>query len=303
MLNKIFPSKFTRRIHGNISLKCFSTTNEKNPLVKYELISQNKDIGLLTISNSHKRNALSLEVLNAIISELEKINKGFKEINTPRVIIINSDGPVFSSGHDLKELYSFSDELRKESFEKCSEMMIAIEKLNSIVIAEVQGLATAAGCQLAATCDLVVASSKAKFETPGVRIGLFCSTPSVALARAISQKRAMHMLVTGNQISAKTAHDWGLVNEVVEVEESDSFDQQREKLRQGSLKLAEHINSFSGAALSFGKRTFYSQLSRSKIEEAYNIAGKAMCQNINFADTKEGISAFIQKRKPVFNKH
>lgn len=281
--------------------KFFTSTSISKP-VKFELISQNKDIGLLTINKSHKRNALSLDVLDNLILELHKIDKDFKSTNTPRVIILNSEGTVFSSGHDLKELHAFNEEKRKESFIKCNELMLTIEKMNSIVIAEVQGLATAAGCQLAATCDLVVASSKAKFETPGVRIGLFCSTPSVALARAISQKRAMYMLLTGNQISAKTAYDWGLVNEIVDVEHVDTAEKQRERLREASLKLAEHINNFSGAALSFGKRTFYTQLSQNKIEDAYEIAGKAMCANLNFEDAKEGISAFIEKRKANFNK-
>jgi enoyl-CoA hydratase/carnithine racemase len=281
--------------------KSFSS-NINSSLVKFDLISQNKDIGLITINNSHKRNALSLDVLNGMIAELQRIDRDFKSTNTPRVIIINSEGPVFSSGHDLKELHTFNEEKRKESFEKCSELMISLEKLNSIVIAEVQGLATAAGCQLAATCDLVVASSKAKFETPGVRIGLFCSTPSVALARAISQKRAMYMLLTGNQVNAKTAHEWGLVNEIVDVEDLDTLEKQKERVRQTSLKLAEHINGYSGAALSFGKRTFYSQLSQNRLEDSYDIAGKAMCANLNFADTKEGISAFIEKRKAIFNK-
>lgn len=280
--------------------RLFTTVNAPNPLVNFELISKNKDIGLLTIKNSKKRNALSYEILSGLINELDKIEINFKENKVPRVVIVNSEGNVFSSGHDLKELAASNEEKKQQIFDACSLLMMKIQNLSSIVVAEVQGLATAAGCQLAATCDLIVASSQAKFETPGVRIGLFCSSPSVALSRAISTKRAMQMLVTGEQISAQKALDWGLVNEVVDVEGADEH-QQREKLREKTLQLAEHINQYSGETLSFGKKTFYSQVGQNSLQDAYEIAGKAMCTNLCFSDTKEGISAFLQKRKPTFN--
>lgn len=280
--------------------KYFSSNSSPSTLVSFDLISQNKDVGLLTIKNSSKRNALSLPILTGLIKEFEQIEKLFQEKNFPRVVILNSEGSVFSSGHDLKELMATPEDQRHSIFDACSNLMMKIQKSSSIVIAEVQGLATAAGCQLAASCDLIVSSSKGKFETPGVRIGLFCSSPSVALARAISSKRAMQMLVTGEQISAQKAQDWGLVNEIVDVENLDEH-QQREKLRASSLKFAEHISQYSGEALSFGKRTFYSQIGQTNLENAYDIAGKAMCTNLGFCDTKEGISAFLQKRKPNFN--
>jgi enoyl-CoA hydratase/carnithine racemase len=277
--------------------KRFSTT----PKISFDLISKNKDIGLLTIKNASKRNALSFEILSGISNELDKIDTNFTQNNTPRVIIINSEGGVFSSGHDLKELNTFSEEQKEKTFHMCSNVMKKIQISKSIIIAEVQGLATAAGCQLAATCDLIVSSSKAKFETPGVRIGLFCSSPSVALGRVISPKRAMHMLVTGEAINATKALEWGLVNEIVDVDQIIDETEARAKLRESTLKLAEHINHFSGEALSFGKKTFYTQMSKVNLEEAYDVAGKAMCQNLGFKDTKEGILAFLQKRKPNFN--
>jgi enoyl-CoA hydratase/carnithine racemase len=278
-----------------------SSGTSHSPLVTFELISNNKDIGLITIKNSKKRNALNLEILSSLVKEFENIETHFSQSKYPRVVIISSEGPVFSSGHDLKELNTFSEDKRQETFTKCSDVMMKIQSSSSIVIAEVQGLATAAGCQLAATCDLIVAASKAKFETPGVRIGLFCSSPSVALARAINPKRAMQMLVTGEQISAQKAQDWGLVNEIVEIPEGLSEEEQRKKLREKSLALAEHINQYSGQTLSFGKKTFYSQIGQGSLEGAYNIASNAMCTNLKFEDTQEGISAFLQKRKPNFN--
>ena len=277
--------------------KKFSTTQA---LVDFQMISSSKEIGLITIKNSSKRNALSYNILQSLIEKLENIESEFKSKKIPRVVIISSEGAVFSSGHDLKELHNFSESQKEKTFEACSKLMMKIQESPSIIIAEVQGLATAAGCQLAATCDLVVASSKAKFETPGVRIGLFCSSPSVALARTISHKRAMHMLVTGEQISAQKAQDWGLVNELVELPD-ESEENQRQKLRAASLELADHINQFSGETLSFGKRIFYSQTGQTSLQGAYEIAGKAMCTNLCFADTQEGISAFLQKRKPKFN--
>jgi enoyl-CoA hydratase/carnithine racemase len=280
---KIFKKLFTVHIP--------KSTN----LVSYEMISKTNDIGLITIKNSSKRNALNSEILSDLSSFFENLEQSFKEHISPRVVIITSEGPVFSSGHDLKELNSSSEERQKEIFNLCSKLMFKIQNSNCITIAEVQGLATAAGCQLAATCDLVVASSNAKFETPGVKIGLFCSTPSVALSRVISPKRAMYMLVTGEPIDVKTAKKWGLVNRSVDCES-------REKLREVTLGLAEQINQFSGETLSFGKKVFYSQIGEDNIEDAYRLASVSMCSNFKFRDAKEGIRAFLEKRKPEFNK-
>jgi enoyl-CoA hydratase/carnithine racemase len=275
--------------------KLFSIKTSRSNLVSFDMISKNNDIGLITIKNSAKRNALNREILTQISSDFDYIETIFKDKHLPRVVIFSSEGSVFSSGHDLKELSTSPDHIQKEIFNLCSNVMLKIQNSSSIVIAEVQGLATAAGCQLVATSDLVVASSYAKFETPGVKIGLFCSTPSVALSRAISTKRAMYMLITGEAIDAKTAKDWGLVNRLVD---SDN----REKLRQASLELAEQINQFSGHTLSFGKKVFYNQTYEASIDDAYRLATTSMCSNLNFKDCQEGIQAFLEKRKAEFNK-
>lgn len=283
-------------------IKCFNKSSHKSFSTSLEFISKNKDIGLITIKNSKKRNALSYDIICSVISEFEKIESQFKNNNYPRVTILSTEGPVFSSGHDLKELANSNEETRNKIFSLVGKMMMKIQASSSIVIAEVQGLATAAGCQLAATCDLIVASNKASFETPGVKIGLFCSSPAVAVARSISHKRAMQMLVTGLPVSAQTALDWGLVNEICDVGDAEEHSQ-REKLRAYTLELAEKINQYSGTTLSFGKKTFYEQVAQNNLECAYDLAGKAMCTNLGFKDTKEGISAFLEKRKPNFNKH
>ena len=279
----------------------FSTNPNVNNLVQFDLISESKEIGLITIKNSPKRNALSLSIIQDLIQTLNKIDNDFILNKFPRVLILNTEGEIFSSGHDLKELALSDENKRKEIFSKICELMLLIQKINPIIIAEVQGLATAAGCQLAATCDLVVASSKSKFETPGVKIGLFCSTPSVPLSRAIGTKRAMQMLLTGESIDGKKALDWGLINEIVDVVEL-SNEEGRKKLRENSLKLAEKINKFSSETLGFGKKTFYKQSQDYDLEEAYKVASLGMCTNILFKDTQEGITAFLEKRKPNFNK-
>lgn len=293
-LNKlIFNSNIASFKFSKLNFKefCLKKKENKQLLVEFELISNDKDIGLITIKNSSKRNALSEGVLN----ELYEIVKNIPE--SPRVVILASEGTVFSSGHDLKELNKFDEQKQLEIFTKCSKIMTQIVNSDSIFISEVQGLATAAGCQIAATCDLVVASKdKAKFATPGVKIGLFCTTPSVAVSRSISSKRAMQMLLTGEEIDAQTAYNWGLVNYLVD----DTDD--KSKLREQSLKLANHINQFSGETLKFGKKSFYKQCNIQNLDEAYAFGTNCMVENFAFTDTKEGVNAFIEKRKPNFNK-
>jgi len=287
----------------NFYFKCskkLSTIIDKNTnLVSYDIIDSSK-IGLITIKNSAKRNALNFNIISNLTDTFIKIDSDFKSNKFPRVIILNTEGEVFSSGHDLKELNSFDDNKRKQTFTNFSNLMVLLQKINPIIIAEVQGLATAAGCQLVATCDLVVASSNAKFETPGVKVGLFCSTPSVAIGRTIGSKRAMQMLLTGEHIDCKKAYEWGLVNEIVEIENLNS-EQAKNKLRENSLKLAEKINKFSYETLSFGKKVFYEQSQKDNIADAYKIACEGMCTNLNFKDTQEGVKAFLEKRKPNFN--
>ena len=291
LLNLNMKSLFT------YSTKLFSNKISK-PLVSYELAS---NIGVVTINNEAKRNALSYAVLENLHMVLDDISKMVNGSDKPKVIILTSEGHVFSAGHDLKELNTFTKEKQHQSFQLCSNIMVKIKNMPQIVISEVQGLATAAGCQIACATDLAIASSKAQFATPGVKVGLFCTTPSVALGRVISEKRAMQMLVTGESISAKTAYEWGILNEVVDVSaEGDNFEAQRKKLREASIRLASQITHYSGDVLSYGKKAFYKQVNMNELDSAYCYASKVMSDNLDFEDTKEGIGAFLQKRKPAF---
>ena len=194
---------------------------------------------------------------------------------------------MFSSGHDLREMVGYDEETYTCIFAECTEVMEAIRTLPQPVIAQVQGLATAAGCQLVATCDLAVASEDSGFCTPGVQIGLFCSTPAVALSRAVSAKHAMEMLLTGIPISAKVALEWGLVNRVVPAGE----------LEGAVMQLAHHIARASSYTLAVGKQAFYRQLQVDR-PEAYQMAQQTMVENLLAHDAQEGITAFLEKREP-----
>ena len=251
------------------------------PPVLYELADS---IALLTLNNPERRNALSAPALAALKSYLEQI----KADPDVRVAVIRADGPVFSSGHDLREMVGDDRESFAGLFAECTAVMEAIRLLPQPVIAQVQGLATAAGCQLAATCDLAVAAENAAFCTPGVRIGLFCSTPAVALARAVHPKQAMEMLLTGAPISAQTALAWGLVNRVVPAAQLDV----------AVMDLARHIAQASAYTLAVGKETFYRQLQAADRPAAYAIAQQTMVANLLAPDGQEGIAAFLEKREP-----
>jgi len=195
---------------------------------------------------------------------------------------------VFSSGHDLKEIQNSTTQQRQFIFDTCADVMLSLRNLNIPVIAQVNGLATAAGCQLVATCDLAVCSEEAQFATPGVKIGLFCTTPGVALGRAVKNtKKAMEMLLTGKPMSAKEALENGLVNKVVA----------GEVLKEVTLELAESVARASGDVLKIGKGAFYRQM-KEDIVTAYEFAGKVMVENLEHVDAREGISAFLEKREP-----
>ena len=213
------------------------------PVVIYELVDQ---VALLQLNNPTRRHALSSPVLAALKERLTEI----KDDRRVKVVVLRSEGPVFSSGHDLRELVGSDAESYTDIFAECTEVMEAIRLLPQPVIAQVQGLATAAGCQLVATCDLAVAAETASFCTPGVQIGLFCSTPAVALSRAVNTKQAMEMLLTGRPVSAQTALAWGLVNRVAPAEE----------LEDTVMELARHIAQASAYTLAIGKQAFYRQL-------------------------------------------
>jgi enoyl-CoA hydratase/carnithine racemase len=207
-----------------------------------------------------------------------------------RAVILAANGPVFSSGHDLSELRSSGLNEYRHVFDVCTEMMTLVQSIRQPVIAEVQGTATAAGCQLVATCDLAIASTEAAFATPGVRIGLFCTTPMVALTRAIGRKRALEMLLTGTPIDAGTAVEWGLVNRAVPAS----------SLREESLALANRVAEASSLTVSIGKQAFYAQIDLDQ-PKAYAYAKEVMSLNAMADDAREGIGAFLEKRKPCWS--
>ena len=250
-------------------------------LIRYEL----KDgVAFLTLNNPGRRNALSTELLG----ELKELLQEFESDDAVRVVVLRSEGPVFSSGHDLNEMIDRDAEAYTAVFALCTEVMEAIRLLPKPVIAQVQGLATAAGCQLVATCDLAVAAETAAFATPGVQIGLFCTTPGVALARSVpSTKKAMEMLLTGTPVSASEALEIGLVNRVVPDDD----------LEQNVADLASQIASASAQTLAIGKPAFYRQIELDR-PAAYDVAQKVMVDNLLKEDAYEGITAFLQKRDP-----
>lgn len=247
------------------------------------------DIALLTLDSPASRNALSESMIAALHHELDAIRNDAQI----RAVVIAANGPAFSSGHDLKELTARRADADKgraffaQMMESCSAMMQAIVHLPKPVIAAVQGVATAAGCQLVATCDLAVASDKATFATPGIDIGLFCSTPMVALSRNVPRKHAMHMLMTGEVLSAQRAQELGLVNAVVAAGRE----------RDAAVELANSIAKKSAYTLKIGKEAFYRQAEMS-LSDAYAYTAQVMTENMMARDAEEGIGAFIEKRDP-----
>ena len=246
-------------------------------------------IAVLTLNRPHSRNALSGEMLGALQRALADIaaSKG------TRAVVLAAEGSVFSAGHDLKEVTAHRSDAdggqgyARQLMNSCSAVMLAMLRLPQPIIAAVEGTATAAGCQLVATCDLAVASTVAKFCTPGVQIGLFCSTPMVALTRNVARKHAMEMLLTGDMISAEDAWRIGLVNRVVE----------RGAAREQALALARCIAARSKAVVKLGKQAFYRQIEMG-VADAYAHASEVMVENMMLHDAAEGISAFVEKRPP-----
>jgi len=240
----------------------------------------------LTLNRPEARNALSIDLMTALIEALG----GAAKDPEVRVVVIAAVGPAFCAGHDLREL---REDQRRETYQRifalCSELMLQIVRLPKPVIAEVHGIATAAGCQLVATCDLAVAAAEARFATPGVNIGLFCSTPMVALTRAVGRKPAMEMLLTGELIDAATARSLGLVNRVVP----------RTGLREAVDGLARQIAGKSALTVKIGKEAFYRQ-AELDLASAYRYAAEVMTTNMLARDAGEGIDAFLGKRAPVW---
>ena len=247
-----------------------------------------KNIVRIELTNGKKHNPLSLELMINLTRSLKEISSR----SNVRVLIISSEGPGFSAGHDLEELKKNKNnkEFFKNLFNECSHLMQTIMGLSQPVTAEVCGIAAAAGCQLVASCDLAVASEQATFMTPGVNIGLFCSTPMVAVSRNINRKKMMEMLLTGEKVSAKEAVELGLINHCI------SFD----KLKNKTLDLANLIASKPRSTVTIGKEAFYKQVEM-PIAEAYKYTSEVMAMNMLELDAQEGISAFLEKREPTWN--
>ena len=248
---------------------------------EYLLVETDAPIAIVTMNRPDRRNALSLALMEELIDCFDAVGK-MREI---RAVILAAKGPAFSAGHDLSELVERQVGDYRRVFEVCTELMTLIQSIPQPVIAEVQGIATAAGCQLVATCDLAIASEKSQFATPGVRIGLFCTTPMVALTRAVGRKRALEMLLTGTAIDAATAVEYGLVNRVVP----------SERLREEVRAMADRIAEASSFTVSVGKQAFYAQIDLDQ-PKAYAYAKEVMSLNAMAEDAQEGMSAFLEKR-------
>jgi enoyl-CoA hydratase/carnithine racemase len=239
----------------------------------------------VTLNRPEKRNALSLELMEELITALRTLGAS----RDVRVIVIAGAGPVFSAGHDLGEMVGRDLAFYERLFDVCTELMETIHRVPQPVIARVHGIATAAGCQLVASCDLAVAAEDARFATPGVKIGLFCSTPMVPLSRAIGRKRSLEMLLTGDFVDAATAREWGLVNRVVAPGSLDET----------VAELVEKVARSSPLTVAIGKEAFYAQV---ELDEhgAYDLAKTVMAMNATADDAQEGISAFLEKRPPTW---
>ncbi len=244
-------------------------------------------IARVTLARPDRRNALSLGLLAEILAVLDEIERN----RAARVVVLGGEGPAFSAGHDLREIQAAAPDQIASLFDLCARVMLRLQEIPQPVIARVHGIATAAGCQLVAACDLAVAADVATFATPGVNIGLFCSTPAVPVVRSIGRKRSMEMLLTGDAIDAATACAWGLVNRVVPLAELDATID----------ALAGRIASASADTLALGKRAFYAQIGREE-HEAYALASAVMCENAAAPDAREGISAFLEKRRPLWRR-
>jgi enoyl-CoA hydratase/carnithine racemase len=251
----------------------------------YETISLHPDgpVTRLVLDQPERRNVLSLACMRELLSAFDTVAH-----SPARVLVIEGNGPAFSAGHDLAEMTEHRDpSFYEELFTTCVRMMTRVHELPQPVLAKVHGVATAAGCQLVAACDLAIAANNARFATPGVNIGLFCSTPMVPVARSIGRKRALEMLFTGDMIDAQTALEWGLVNRVVPPDELD-----------GAIdELVGRLVRSSAYVLALGKRAFYAQ-DGLREDAAYDLTCEVMVENADADDAQEGMRAFLEKRAP-----
>jgi enoyl-CoA hydratase/carnithine racemase len=249
------------------------------------LVEEEPPAARITLNRPEKRNALSLALMEELIAALEAVAAS----SEVRAIVVEGAGPAFSAGHDLSEMIDRDLPFYQRLFDVCTELMETIHRVPQPVIARVHGVATAAGCQLVAACDLAVAAAEARFGTPGVKIGLFCSTPMVPLSRAVGRKRALELLLTGEQIDAATALDWGLVNRVVPAEELDG----------AVAALVERVARSSPLTVAIGKEAFYAQVELDE-HSAYDLTKSVMAMNAAAGDAQEGMSAFLEKREPTW---
>jgi enoyl-CoA hydratase/carnithine racemase len=241
----------------------------------------------LSLNRGERFNPLSLSMIAALEAELDIIAKD----ETVRVLVLRGEGRGFCAGHDLREMRAFAEDgaWQQQLFASCSRMMMKLTQLPQPVIAQVHGIATAAGCQLVSMCDIAIAAESTKFALPGANLGVFCSTPAVGVARNIGRKRSMELLLTGDEIDAAQALNWGLINRVVAAE----------RLELEVRDFAERILGRSAAAIAIGKRAFYQQLEHG-LAHAYELAGNSMVRNLLHEDAAEGMDAFLQKRRPAW---
>ena len=262
--------------------------NSGGPEIKEDaalvLRNDRNSVATLILNRPAARNALSVRLMSELQKQLDLIT----EDQAIKALVIGGAGPAFCAGHDLKEIRNNNKrEIFESLFAQCSKLMTSIVRLPKPVIARVNGIATAAGCQLVATCDLAVASSESYFATPGVNIGLFCSTPMVAVSRAVGRKQTMEMLLTGEPVTADRAKELGLINRIVSPE----------ALEKETQHLAENIANKSPLTIKIGKQAFYRQLEMD-LDNAYAYTAQAMTENMMAADAREGIDAFMEKREP-----
>jgi enoyl-CoA hydratase/carnithine racemase len=254
--------------------------------VEYEhiLVRPQDSLVSITLNRPEKRNALSLELMRELLHALEAVGEG-----KARGVLLQGAGPVFSAGHDFADMAGRDLEAMRALLTLCTRLMTQIQRMPQPVLAKVHGLATAAGCQLVATCDLAVASSDASFATPGGRGGWFCTTPMVAVSRAVGRKRALEMLMTGDAIDAATAAEWGLVNRVVAPQELDA----------AARDLLARATRGSRFSKGLGKQAFYAQIDLEQ-SKAYDYAVEVMAAGSQHSDAREGMRAFLEKRRPIF---
>ena len=249
------------------------------------LYEKSDALGIVTLNRPARQNALSI----ALLEEMNRCLAAVAESREVKTLVIRAAGRNFCAGHDLSDLAGREIAVHNRMFAICSEMMLRLQRMPQPVIAQVQGIATAAGCQLVAACDLAVAEEGARFGTPGVNLGVFCSSPAVSIVRAVGRKRALEMLFTARLISAREAVEWGLVNRVVPAD----------GLEAETMELARHIAKASLSCLAAGKQAFYSQVNLSDAA-AYDLASNVIVNNFFTEAGKEGVAAFLEKRKPVW---